>query len=610
MFNSNDTINNKSGIIAYNYIEYVSNLAELIDQIDLNSCQIYVANSNFDTNLEPGDLAIKKSDLLVSIKEIDSNWLYGYNLMSKDNNQYGIFPSTHVNQIYIENNNKPIINYANNSITSSSSTNDNNNNSDFDLSSLPKQAKVLYDFINENEYYNNDLKYLNLTQNDYVLITDKLNSDWYIGENYTGEKGIIPVQYVEILKESVTRSNSILNRTQRSSYMNNTEQTSYINDSEVPLSPEIDYSTDELLQKTTFLDDDSIQINDLKHTSEINRPIYCKLNYDFRAENENELTSSNGEYVKIIDEYYSQDWIKCMNSANKIGLVPLSYVTLIHGSDETELARQTFESKEQEHLSEIHHQLIVSPTTDYHDHDDDDFENDDDGVPVSNYNQTESNDFKLKFREELNNLISSSSSKLNHHENKTFKETNPFKEMIEPDNFKQELIIKPQQVVNKIKPPVPPKPKKESLPQNMVPPPPFQSPKQFNISDSSQDKLEKRKIERILSIKELIDTEKDYCNELNLCYNLFINDQNTPVEFNRTFLFDKLSQIIQISTNLIKSFESETQNNDGEEINENAKIGLCLIQLANEMKVTNAYAQYARNHNEVAILIKKVIIIL
>jgi hypothetical protein len=568
MFSLTDTINNKSGIIPHNYVEFLSNLPDLIDQIDLNACQIYVANSNFDTNLEPGDLETKKNDLLISIEQIDSNWLYGYNL--KNNNQYGIFPLTHVNQVYIE----IKTNHANSSII----LNDNNDLS----SSLPKQAKVLYDFktTTENEYYNDELKYLNLTQNDYVLITDKLNSDWYIGENYTGEKGIIPIQYVEILDDSITRSNSILNRTQRLNYMTNNVEQSYLND-EVPLSPVVDYSTDDL-QKAEM--EDSIKNNAITTT----RPIYCRLNYDFRAENENELTSSYGEYVKIIDEYYSQDWIKCMNSSNKIGLVPLSYVTLVHGSDETELAGQTFE-KEPEN-----NQNITKNMDYYQEEDDDDFEDD---TPVTD--PTESNDVRLKFRNELNNLISTAHSAEIQHENNdsNLKETNPFR-TVEHHNITKE---------EKVKPPIPPKPKRESL-QNMIrQPPPPPSPKQSIIFDSNQDKLEKRKIERILSIKELIETEKNYCNELSLCYDLFMSDQNTPVEFKKNLLFDKLLQIVQISTNLIKSFEMETKFNEKtEEINENAKIGLCLIQLANEMKVTNAYAQYARGHNEVAILVKKV----
>ncbi|AET38050.1 formin-binding protein HOF1 Ecym_2308 [Eremothecium cymbalariae DBVPG len=57
-------------------------------------------------------------------------------------------------------------------------------------------AKALYSFTEPNE---NDI--LNFQMGDHLLLTEKLNTDWYIGEvhNSNGRQGLIPMNYVKFL---------------------------------------------------------------------------------------------------------------------------------------------------------------------------------------------------------------------------------------------------------------------------------------------------------------------------------------------------------------------------------------------------------------------------
>ena len=61
-----------------------------------------------------------------------------------------------------------------------------------------KQAKVLYAFSRESG--NEQAKYLKLNKGDYMLVTGNLDENWVIGEDFKGEKGIYPANYIEYIE--------------------------------------------------------------------------------------------------------------------------------------------------------------------------------------------------------------------------------------------------------------------------------------------------------------------------------------------------------------------------------------------------------------------------
>jgi hypothetical protein len=92
----------------------------------------------------------------------------------------------------------------------------------------------------------------------------------------------------------------------------------------------------------------SATVNDRTIMEEINPPVnevkvfkYCRVNFDFRPESKNELGCFNGEYLKIQSKV-SEDWIECVNYYNKIGLVPVSFVTFL---EDDSFARELFENQ-------------------------------------------------------------------------------------------------------------------------------------------------------------------------------------------------------------------------------------------------------------------------
>ena len=75
-----------------------------------------------------------------------------------------------------------------------------------------------------------------------------------------------------------------------------------------------------------------------------------------------------------------------------------------------------------------------------------------------------------------------------------------------------------------------------------------------------------------------------------------------PADFDRTLVFDNLIPVIECSDHFLKlvSFEMGKNDNKCERIN----IAKCLTNCVDDMKTT--YAKYARSHNNVATLVKKV----
>ena len=69
-----------------------------------------------------------------------------------------------------------------------------------DMSFNLRQAKAIHNF--DNTSYSNDssYNYLKLTAGDYLLITKKLDDNWLVGENSAGDKGLFPLNCIELIQ--------------------------------------------------------------------------------------------------------------------------------------------------------------------------------------------------------------------------------------------------------------------------------------------------------------------------------------------------------------------------------------------------------------------------
>lgn len=75
-----------------------------------------------------------------------------------------------------------------------------------------------------------------------------------------------------------------------------------------------------------------------------------------------------------------------------------------------------------------------------------------------------------------------------------------------------------------------------------------------------------------------------------------------PAEFNREAVFGKLKPIIEVSKSLVDAFDVELKSSENNPLK--MRISSCLIRFASQMQYP--YAEYARAHNDVNILVKKV----
>jgi hypothetical protein len=146
-------------------------------------------------------------DLLIGMRSVDENWSHGYSY--NQNEKQGIFPMTHVIKINLNNPAAAIqpTHSANKEQTQpvathqevTSPTTDSPSVSK-DISFNLKQAKAIYNF--DNTTYSNDssYNYLKLTAGDYLLITKKVDDNWLLGENSAGDKGLFPLNCVQLIQ--------------------------------------------------------------------------------------------------------------------------------------------------------------------------------------------------------------------------------------------------------------------------------------------------------------------------------------------------------------------------------------------------------------------------
>ncbi|KAJ7357603.1 hypothetical protein OS493_024416 [Desmophyllum pertusum] len=108
---------------------------------------------------------------------------------------------------------------------------------------------------------------------------------------------------------------------------------------------------------------------------------------------------------------------------------------------------------------------------------------------------------------------------------------------------------------------------------------------------SSQKHMAEQR-QRVLT--ELINTEKDYCNDLELCV------KTLPLkDLDCEGLFGNIESILETSKKLLNSLENAVRDKEGKD----QELGKCFMDIAEEMK--EVYAVYCRNHDDAISLMEK-----
>ncbi|XP_064477545.1 dynamin-binding protein-like [Ornithodoros turicata] len=125
-------------------------------------------------------------------------------------------------------------------------------------------------------------------------------------------------------------------------------------------------------------------------------------------------------------------------------------------------------------------------------------------------------------------------------------------------------------------------------------------------ADSSQVKADvdreraeerKRKVRehRQCVITELLQTERDYIKDLQICYDIYLRDQSASkdLEIDMATLFGNLDEVIAVANQLLSLIEDEARKTEQDQM-----IGSCFVNMADELK--EVYGHYCRNHDDVS----------
>ena len=180
---------NLIGILPKNFVQLINIPEYLITSDSTERLFLAIDDFNFAEN---GDLEFNKSDIIISQSNVDENWHFGYCI--KDLTRTGIFPLTHVAEIYLE--------------TSSpqKSTNDETTSIKSNQSSkqILRQAISLYPFDSLMQPMNDADTYLKFEKGDYILVTGEFeDKNWLQGENLNGEKGMFPSNYIQFISSNI-----------------------------------------------------------------------------------------------------------------------------------------------------------------------------------------------------------------------------------------------------------------------------------------------------------------------------------------------------------------------------------------------------------------------
>lgn len=102
-------------------------------------------------------------------------------------------------------------------------------------------------------------------------------------------------------------------------------------------------------------------------------------------------------------------------------------------------------------------------------------------------------------------------------------------------------------------------------------------------------------------VTELVNTERDYCNDLELCVKYFLIElQPLQVkDLDCEGLFGNIESVLETAKKLLKSLEKAMENKEGKD----QELGKCFVDIAEEMK--EVYAVYCRNHDDAISLMEK-----
>eukprot|EP00094_Tigriopus_californicus_P005635 TCALIF_05432-PA protein Name:"Similar to DNMBP Dynamin-binding protein (Homo sapiens)" AED:0.05 eAED:0.05 QI:0/0.53/0.43/1/0.8/0.87/16/1294/2068 len=111
-----------------------------------------------------------------------------------------------------------------------------------------------------------------------------------------------------------------------------------------------------------------------------------------------------------------------------------------------------------------------------------------------------------------------------------------------------------------------------------------------------EEKIKKNKAQRVNVIRELVQTEREFCRDLKLTWQAFGLDTPEILEqrgIDVNVLFGNLREVTEVSEEFLKSLTDETEihTNVGEQL-----IGKCFLQFADQMK--KVYTDYCINNDK------------
>lgn len=197
MFNKNKP----SGMLPVNHVQNVHVPDYFFESYNYAPYQLFAANADFNYETS-GDLGFHKTQLIVGQKNIDPNWIYGYYL--NDSSKKGIFPITHVNKVYLDDDDdddstKRSVKPSTANVTIEAQRQIKPNIA-VSVADNRQTVKVIKNFNSERvQHLDKVNKYFDLVVGQRFIVIEKLDSNWYIGENSMGELGLFPINNVELL---------------------------------------------------------------------------------------------------------------------------------------------------------------------------------------------------------------------------------------------------------------------------------------------------------------------------------------------------------------------------------------------------------------------------
>lgn len=296
----------------------------------------------------------------------------------------------------------------------------------------------------------------------------------------------------------------------------------------------------------------------------------CEVIHNFYAETVNELDCCRGEKLQIMQDI-NYDWIKCKNSLGICGLVPRNFVTSQTGFN-VKTNRLLYEKSHSltnanEKSVELRSQSLTP-----------------DIMRTLSKKDTPPPRPSKPSRKLLEKMSTENQNK--NLDNSTLSSKYLLLKLIMKNNFKQGLLVDFMSFG------------KMDQNENF-----------FEAKEILEEKKQKRQQNLLNVLQELVQTERNYLKELKLCYDCFMVEDlitttdECPKEFDRRSLFDKLIPVINFSTNLLKSFETEIEKNQNEYLK--CKFSHNIHQNLEQMKTI--YAQYGRFYEQINNSLKSVI---